>query len=272
MTAIAERLGWVPSIRGRSLVTRRAWAVGLLIQRPASVLEADPFFAGFIGGVETVLDEAHYALLLQLAGTRERVLSRVPVWAGVRVPAWLITQGADATSEALLGLAPYARATGSPAALRATRRLARGVAEFQAGSSAQWPFRALLPWAESLDDWHAWGAEMAQGLAAAASALGDRSLLKPAIGDTAGFTAQLLTATGPDNGWLPVPLEKVQIAYGADARVRACYEVGRVAGRSGIRRLAGWRRAGSSAPTGPGRRRTTRRPGSPSTASRRTGG
>lgn len=158
---------------------------------------------------------------------------------GVRVPAWLITQGADASSEALLGLAPYARATGSRAAIRATRRLARGIAEFHAGSTAQWPFRALLPWAESLDDWHAWGAEMAQGLAAASNALGDRSLLSPAIGYTAGFTAQLLTATGPDNGWLPVPLEKVQIAYGADARVRACYEVGRVAGREGIRRLAG---------------------------------
>lgn len=81
VTGIAERLGWVPSIRGRSLVSQRAWAVGLLVQRPASVLEADPFFAGFIGGVETVLDEAGYALLLQLAATRERVLQRVPLWA-----------------------------------------------------------------------------------------------------------------------------------------------------------------------------------------------
>lgn len=52
----AERMGWVPSIRGRSLVSQRAWAVGLLLQRPASVLEVDPFFAGFLGGVETVLD------------------------------------------------------------------------------------------------------------------------------------------------------------------------------------------------------------------------
>lgn len=81
ITGIAERLGWVPSIRGRSLVARQAWAVGLLVQRPASVLEADPFFAGFIGGVETMLDEAHYALLLQLAGSRERVLQRLPLWA-----------------------------------------------------------------------------------------------------------------------------------------------------------------------------------------------
>ncbi len=78
---IAQRLGWVPSIRGRSLVSRRAWAVGLLVQRPASVLEADPFFAGLIGGIETVLDKAGYALLLQLAADRERVLQRVSLWA-----------------------------------------------------------------------------------------------------------------------------------------------------------------------------------------------
>ena len=50
VTAIAEQLGWVPSMRGRSLVSKRAWAVGLMIQRPASVLEADPFVAGFLGG------------------------------------------------------------------------------------------------------------------------------------------------------------------------------------------------------------------------------
>ena len=36
-----------------------------------------------------------------------------------------------------------------------------------------------------------------------------------------------------------MPLEKVQIAYGADARVRACHDVGVATGRPGIRRLAG---------------------------------
>lgn len=81
VAGIAQRLGWVPSIRGRSLVSRQAWAVGLLIQRPVSVLEADPFFAGFIGGVETVLDAANYGLLLQVAADRDRVLQRVPQWA-----------------------------------------------------------------------------------------------------------------------------------------------------------------------------------------------
>lgn len=81
VAGIAQRMGWVPSIRGRSLVSRRAWAVGLLLQRPASVLEADPFFAGFLGGVETVLDAAGYALLLQMAATDDQMLNRVPRWA-----------------------------------------------------------------------------------------------------------------------------------------------------------------------------------------------
>ncbi|WP_232549847.1 LacI family DNA-binding transcriptional regulator [Propioniciclava soli] len=77
----AQRMGWVPSMQGRSLVSRRAWAVGLLLQRPASVLEADPFFAGFLGGVETVLDPAGHALVLMLAATPEKVLERMPRWA-----------------------------------------------------------------------------------------------------------------------------------------------------------------------------------------------
>ena len=219
-----------PADAGESYWTARAiWAYG---EGYAAFRRQNPAFAAFL----------RTRMELAVRAIERDTLVRYGEYHdlhGVQVPAWLITQGADATSEALLGLAPYVRATGSPAATRVLRRLARGVAEFHAGSTTQWPFRALLPWAESLDDWHAWGAEMAQGLAAASRALGDERLLKPAIGDTAGFTAQLLTATGPDNGWLPVPLEKVQIAYGADARVRACHDVGRVSGRDGIRRLAG---------------------------------
>lgn len=219
-----------PADSGESYWTARAvWAYG---EGYVAFARSDPAFAAFL----------RRRMELAIAAVERDTLSRYGRYRrlhGVRVPTWLITQGADATSEALLGLAPYAAATRSSAALRVCRRLARGVAELGAGSSQQWPFRALLPWAESLDDWHAWGSEMAQGLAAASRALHDPALLRPALGDTAGFTAQLLTATGPDNGWLPVPLDKVQIAYGADARVRACYEVGLAGGRDGIRRLAG---------------------------------
>ena len=219
-----------PADAGESYWTARAlWAYG---EGYAAFRRHDPAFAAFLARRMDLAVKAIERDTLTRYGDYHDLH-------GVQVPAWLITQGADATSEALLGLAPYVRASGSRAATRVCRRLARGIAEFNAGSTTQWPFRALLPWAGSLDDWHAWGAEMAQGLAAASRALHDPALLRPAVGDTAGFTAQLLTATGPDNGWLPVPLEKVQIAYGADARVRACHDVGVATGRPGIRRLAG---------------------------------
>lgn len=220
-----------PADHGDSYWTARCvWALG---EGYAAFKKSDPAFARFLAErMELSLKALQRDLLDEHYGHWKDLH-------GVQVPGWLVTDGADATSEALLGLAAYVRTSGSTRARRVLRQFAEGVAAFHAGSVRQWPFRALLPWAGALDNWHAWGSEMAQGLAAASEALGDRSLLQPAVGDTAGFTAQLLTSTGPDNGMLPLPVEKVQIAYGADARVRACAEVGRVTGRDGIRDLAG---------------------------------
>lgn len=67
----AERLGWVPSVRGRGLSGKRSYALGLVIARQPDVIESDPFFAGFIAGVEGVLQHRGYALVLQLAGRDE---------------------------------------------------------------------------------------------------------------------------------------------------------------------------------------------------------
>jgi hypothetical protein len=145
---------------------------------------------------------------------------------GRRVPAWLIVNGADATSEAVLGLAAYVRAGGSARARRALAQFAEGIAAMSAGSRSVWPFRALQPWGESISVWHAWGAQMPSALAAASSVLGSRRLLDPAIGDTAGFTPLLMTAGGPDNGWLPAPIDRTQIAYGVDARLQGLLAVG----------------------------------------------
>jgi len=158
---------------------------------------------------------------------------------GVRVPDWLIVDGADASSEAVLGLAAYVRAGGDPSARIALGQLARGISAMSAGTTTAWPYRALLPWALSRSDWHAWGANMPAALAAAAQALGEKSLLATAVDDTAGFTAQLLTSTGPDNEWLPAPTDSSQIAYGADARVQGPLAVGAATNRPGIRQLAG---------------------------------
>lgn len=66
--AVARDLGWSPSLRGRALSVSRSLAVGLVIARPPETLGADPFFASFITGIETVLSARGYALMLQVVG------------------------------------------------------------------------------------------------------------------------------------------------------------------------------------------------------------
>jgi DNA-binding LacI/PurR family transcriptional regulator len=64
--AVARDLGWTPSLRGRALSVSRALAVGLVLARSPETLGADPFFGSFISGIETVLSERGYALMLQV--------------------------------------------------------------------------------------------------------------------------------------------------------------------------------------------------------------
>lgn len=64
--AVAEELGFRPSHRARALSSSRAFALGLVVARPAELLGADPFFPAFIAGVETALSEAEHALVLRV--------------------------------------------------------------------------------------------------------------------------------------------------------------------------------------------------------------
>ena len=72
----ADDLGFVPSVRGRSLSAKRAFAVGLVVHRDPFVLESDPFFGSFIGGLESVLDPRGYALILQMGTAADETLDR----------------------------------------------------------------------------------------------------------------------------------------------------------------------------------------------------
>jgi DNA-binding LacI/PurR family transcriptional regulator len=74
--AVADELGWVPSLRGRSLSGKRTFAVGLVVQRQPEVLSSDPFFASFISGVEAVLEPRGQALVLQMAPDAEASTER----------------------------------------------------------------------------------------------------------------------------------------------------------------------------------------------------
>ena len=66
--ATAAELGWAPSASARSLSHARAFAVGIVIAREPALVGADPFFPGFIAGVEAELGPLDHALLLQVIG------------------------------------------------------------------------------------------------------------------------------------------------------------------------------------------------------------
>jgi DNA-binding LacI/PurR family transcriptional regulator len=74
--AAADDLGFVPSVRGRSLAGKKTFAVGLVVHRDPDVLEMDPFFGGFIGGIESYIDERGFALVLQTSPSSEEVINR----------------------------------------------------------------------------------------------------------------------------------------------------------------------------------------------------
>ena len=210
-------------------LARTVWALG---EGYAAFRGADHAFASF---VRARLDLAVAALDRQVL----RRYGHYQIVDGQRIPAWLVVDGADASSEAVLGLSAYVRAGGPPAARLALARLAAGIAAMGGGDTATWPYGAVLPWGLSVSLWHAWGAQMPSALAAASGALGDARLLAPAVSDAAAFTPRLLTATGPVNGWLPVPIDGSQIAYGADSRVQGLLSVSRATDSTGLRQLAG---------------------------------
>ena len=99
-----------------------------------------------------------------MAALNREVLNKYGSYAiadGTKVPAWLIINGADASAEAVLGLSAYSAAVPADATSRtALAQLAEGISKMGAGSSTQWPYGAILPWAESRSMWHAYASQM----------------------------------------------------------------------------------------------------------------
>ena len=219
-----------PSDSGPSYwLARTVWALGEGYQ---AFRTENPPFARFL----------QQRMRLAVSALDRQVLTRYGQWRvvdGARVPAWLIVDGADATAEAVLGLSAYAGASDDPAARRTLDRLAQGVAAMSGGDARSWPYGAVLPGAQSRSMWHAWAAQMPASLARASAALHQPALMRPALDDAAVFTPYLLTAGGPDNGWLPVPVDRTQIAYGVDSRVQSLVTIADLTGRPGLTQLAG---------------------------------
>ncbi|MGJ7441693.1 hypothetical protein [Aquipuribacter sp. MA13-6] len=215
-------------------LARTVWALG---EGYAAFAEHDPAFAAFL----------RERMDLSLAALERQVLDDHGTWEvadGRRVPGWLIVDGADASAEAVLGLAAYVDAAPAddPVTGRAEvamAQLAEGIAAMSGGDAQQWPYGAIVQWTHSQSFWHAWASQMPAALAVASDGLDRPDLLPAAVTDSAVFTPHLLTSTGMVNGWLPVPGDLTQIAYGVDSRVQSLVAVADAADRPSLDRLAG---------------------------------
>ena len=61
------KLGYVPNRAARSLVTRRANSVALVVSEPHARFFSEPFFAGMVRGVSAALAETGVQLLLLIS-------------------------------------------------------------------------------------------------------------------------------------------------------------------------------------------------------------
>ena len=68
-----DELGYVPNMAARALVTRRSGAIALVVSEPEERIFGEPFFAGVIRGITSVVGEASRQLVLALVQTREQV-------------------------------------------------------------------------------------------------------------------------------------------------------------------------------------------------------
>ena len=218
-----------PSDSGESYwLARTIWALG---EGYADFRDADPAFAAFL----------KQRLDLSIAALQRQTLSRYGSHLqidGRTTPAWLVVDGADASAEAVLGLAAYVEAGGPDTARTALRQLSEGITALQDGDARHWPFGAVQPWALSLANWHAWASQMPAALARAGDALGEGSFTAAAARDSGTFDPWLLTSGGPDNGRLPTRVDPTQIAYGVDSRLQSLLATADVTGRTGPKRLA----------------------------------
>jgi hypothetical protein len=215
-------------------LARTVWALG---EGYAAFKPADPKFASFLQ------DRLHLAIAAMNRGSLGKY-PKFDVADGVKVPAWLVNSGADASAEAALGLAAYAKAVPTDAvAITALTRLSEGIALMSSGSVNQWPFGAILPWTKSQSMWHAWGGMAPAALSTSAGVLRRPDLLDAAVKDTAQFTPQLLAAGGPINQWTPTPND-AQIAYGVDCRVQGLVATAKATNAPGLVEVAavtaGW--------------------------------
>src|ERR1700694_1391456 len=220
-----------PADSGASFwLARSIWALG---EGYATFRTVDPSFARALAArMDLALAKLDAELVTPNSGQYHTLH-------GYQTPAWFIADGADASSEALLGLGAYYAASGKAQARKLGVAFGNGIAGFRLGSSRDWAWQALMPYTGSVSLWHAWGAHMVMALATAGPQLGHREWLPPAERDANSFETHQQLSFGAINGLLPAPDDLSQIAYGAETTVDGLLFLGRATGNDVYRRWAG---------------------------------
>ncbi|GAB3171874.1 LacI family DNA-binding transcriptional regulator [Myceligenerans halotolerans] len=81
---IAAELGWAPSSAARSLSGAHTETVGLVLARAPETLGFESFYMQFVAGIESVLSERDYGLLLQVAPDIDAELRTYRKWRAAR--------------------------------------------------------------------------------------------------------------------------------------------------------------------------------------------
>ena len=81
---MAAELEWVPNRAARQLSAARSETFGLVLARTVQTLVEEPYFMGFVGGVESVLGEKSYALALQVVADLDEEQATYRKWAAER--------------------------------------------------------------------------------------------------------------------------------------------------------------------------------------------
>jgi len=142
----------------------------------------DPQFASLLKrGIEKTF--FHLDTLLRHFGKKKIV-------AGYLVPQWLLYEsGSDATTELVLGLLEYYKATNDFKVKVYIEQLCNGMIQMQNGDVNTFPYGLHRSW-ETL--WHAWGNGQTQVLAEAGKVLRNQQMIESARREADGFYSRLL--------------------------------------------------------------------------------
>jgi hypothetical protein len=221
-----------PSDTGSSdWLVRSMWALG---DGYATFRTSDPSFAAVLAQrMNLAMNKLNVELVAPNYG-------QYSLLHGYQAPKWLVGDGTDASSEAVLGLTSYYQATGSPLARQLIQELSPAIAGYQFGTERDWPWQALMPWVGSVSDWHAWAAHMSMALAVSGRLLGQPAWIAAAERDANQFEVHQQLSFGPINGLLPAPDDQSQIAYGVEATADGLLYLGLATHNDAYRKLAGF--------------------------------